>query len=78
MTPSLLREAGQYLHGERWRLPLAMDLGKSQWTVMRWERGEFRIPPEDAARVVGLVEAKRQAGSDLVRRLRGAPVQAEA
>lgn len=69
MTPSLLREAGQYLHGERWRLPLAMDLGKSQWTVMRWERGQFRMPLEDAARIRDLVEAKRRAGAELLRRL---------
>lgn len=69
MTPELLREAGRYLHGERWRLPLAEQLGKSQRTVTRWEGGEFRMPAEAAAKVRALIEAKQRAGVELLRRL---------
>lgn len=70
MTPALLREAGEFLHGERWRLPLADQLGKDQKTIGRWERGEFPVPVEGRDKIRALVKAKRASGAELLAKLR--------
>ena len=44
MSPALLREAGEALHGLAWMTPLAKDLGVTDRTVRRWAAGDFQIP----------------------------------
>lgn len=70
MSPTLLREAGKYLHGERWRLPLALQLGKDQKTIGRWERGQNPVPAEEQDTIRQLVDEKRELGAELAERLR--------
>lgn len=49
MTPSLLREIGEGLHGLFWVGPLADDLGVARRTVERWRDGAYAIPEGVAA-----------------------------
>lgn len=69
MTPALLREAGLYLHGERWRLPLALDLGKNERTLRRYEAAESPVPADDWLRIRDLVIAKGRASKSLLDRM---------
>jgi len=64
VTPALLAQAGALLHGERWRLPLARDLGVASRTVERWAAGTVPIPE-------GLVHDVRQLVVDRIEDLEG-------
>lgn len=69
MAPELLRAAGQALHGEFWRVPLAADLGVSHRTVRRWAEGEFRMPEGLSGRLAALLSARGVVLRELAERL---------
>lgn len=58
MTPTDLRIIGRLLYGNRWEAPMAKALGVHRITVVRWARGETKMPEglpkrlHHAARVV--------------------------
>jgi hypothetical protein len=44
MTPAdLLAATGRALYGDRWRLPLSLDLGISDDTIRRWLTGKSTL-----------------------------------
>lgn len=61
-TPSLLREAGELLFGDRWQAALAEALGVSDRTMRRWVSGENPIPDGAWADVLNLL---RKRGKDV-------------
>lgn len=69
MTPALLREAGEALHGERWRMPLARDLGVSDRTIRYWEAERFDMPPGLPGELRDLLRAKGRAVSGALAKL---------
>lgn len=70
LSPTLLREIGEALHGTLWIGPLADDLGFSRRTVERWRDGLFRIPDGVAADLAALLEAHGTRTAALRRRIR--------
>lgn len=47
MSPSkLLATIGQALHGERWRRPLADDLGVDERSIRAWLSGKLVLGPD--------------------------------
>lgn len=67
MTPAqILIAAGECLYGERWRAPLARDIGVAKRTVERWERETVPCPADIAARLRPLVVARGVAISGLL------------
>ena len=49
MTPDELRFLGRALYGERWRIPLATELGVDTRTVRNWLAGKHPINKRTAA-----------------------------
>lgn len=58
MSPALLHEAGEALHGPLWRVPLARDLGVAERTVRRWAAGEWPVPAAVWGEVRELLKAR--------------------
>lgn len=54
MTPAMLAEIGEGLHGKRWRAPLGRDLNVRRETVSRWANGREPIPRDKALAIVAL------------------------
>lgn len=67
MTPTDLRRIGEALYGERWKVPLAGDLGVNRKTVQRWLNGHSAIPPEVAGELAALMRARVAALRHLLR-----------
>jgi hypothetical protein len=60
MTPTLLREAGMLLYGDRWQSALADALGVRRDTVRRWGTRE-NIPEGAWLDIVKLVSERQDA-----------------
>ena len=69
MTPDLLREAGEALHGERGKAPLARALEVSERTVRRWADGTWNMPIGSRDAVHDLLLARRAAVAEVLKKL---------
>jgi hypothetical protein len=58
MNVEELERLGRFIHGERWKSPLARDLGVSNVTIHAWVNGG-KMPVYAAIAVRALAEAKR-------------------
>lgn len=70
MTPALLREAGQALHGERWQEPLSRDLDVSGRTMRYWSAGKVEMPERLPSELATLLSAKRSGITAVLAKLR--------
>lgn len=68
-TPTLLREAGEALYGDRWRVPLAGALDVNERTVRRWEVEQSPIPDGVWIELKSLLAAHGKRVRDLERRI---------
>lgn len=77
MTPQLLREIGEALHGQYWVAPLAEQLvspitGRPvhRKTVERWRDEEYALPETLPDELAAAIDAKIAALKELKRKLR--------
>lgn len=69
ISPELLRQAGEALHGANWTSALATDLGVADRTMRRWMNGTADIPPGIAADLLRLIDELQTNLSELTRQL---------
>ena len=67
MSPSaLLAAIGQALYGENFRSNMGDELGVSHRSVVRWAKGQSRIPPNVWSELLELLREREQALPGLI------------
>lgn len=75
MTPDLLREAGEALHGERWKAPLARDIlapsgqPTTERSVRRWASGDWPVPEWASSKIHDLLRTRGAAVAAVLKKL---------
>lgn len=60
LTPDLLRQVGEAVHGRQWQTPLAGSLGISDRHLRKWIAGDRPIPADLLKTLVDLLRWKHQ------------------
>ena len=68
-TLDLLTRAGLALYGERWKQPLARDLGLSHRMMRYYMAGEYPLPPEAMPKLKAIVVKRARMINALAARL---------